>query len=55
MKREKIELTHPITVSGAEVKILQIRRPKVRDMLGVEKALIMMRKRKSVYLPICVK
>lgn len=34
---ETITLEHPITVSGVEVKSLQLRRPKVRDRLIVDK------------------
>lgn len=33
-----IELTHPIKVDGTPVESLQLRRPKVRDMLTVEKS-----------------
>ena len=32
-----IKLKHPVTVDGVEVGSLTIRRPKVRDMLSVEK------------------
>ena len=31
-----IELKYPISVDGVNVKSLKLRRPKVRDMLGVE-------------------
>lgn len=34
---ETITLNHPITVSGVEMKSLQLRRPKVRDRLIVDK------------------
>jgi len=34
---ESIELKHPITINGTEVSVLQLRRPKVRDMLTAEK------------------
>jgi len=33
-----IELKYPISVDGVNVKLLKLRRPKVRDMLGVEAA-----------------
>ncbi len=33
-----IELKYPISVDGVNVKSLKLRRPKVRDMLGVETA-----------------
>lgn len=33
-----IELAHPINVDGTAVSSLQLRRPKVRDMLSVEKS-----------------
>ncbi|WP_027853038.1 phage tail assembly protein [Marinobacterium litorale] len=36
MSSIEVELQHPISVDGAQVKILRLRRPKVRDMLGVE-------------------
>jgi Phage tail assembly chaperone proteins, E, or 41 or 14 len=38
MNRIKIELNHPIDIAGAKVSVLQLRRPKVRDMLSVEKS-----------------
>jgi hypothetical protein len=38
MDKLKIELTHPIDIDGTKVSVLQLRRPKVRDMLGVEKS-----------------
>jgi Phage tail assembly chaperone proteins, E, or 41 or 14 len=38
MKRVKIELNQPIDIAGAKVSVLQLRRPKVRDMLSVEKS-----------------
>lgn len=38
MKSIKISLDHPITIDGAKVSALSVRRPKVRDMLGVEKS-----------------
>lgn len=38
MRRVKIELTHSIDIAGAKVGVLQLRRPKVRDMLSVEKS-----------------
>ena len=34
----KIELKYPIKMDGAEVSVLRLRRPKVRDMLAVEKS-----------------
>ncbi|MGI1678973.1 MAG: phage tail assembly protein [Cellvibrionaceae bacterium] len=37
MEKLKIELTHPIDIDGIKVSVLQLRRPKVRDMLSVEK------------------
>lgn len=37
MSNTKIELKFPITIDGTKVSVLQLRRPKVRDMLGVEK------------------
>ncbi len=33
-----ITLTHAITVNGTTIETLTLRRPKVRDMLAVEKA-----------------
>ncbi|MGB0503597.1 MAG: phage tail assembly protein [Thalassolituus sp.] len=38
MEKLKIELTHPIDIDGIKVSVLQLRRPKVRDMLSVEKS-----------------
>ena len=38
MDKLKIQLTHPITLDGTKVSLLQLRRPKVRDMLSVEKS-----------------
>ena len=38
MDKLKIELTHPINLDGTNVSLLQLRRPKVRDMLSVEKS-----------------
>jgi hypothetical protein len=38
MDKLKIELTHPIDIDGTKVSVLQLRRPKVRDMLSVEKS-----------------
>lgn len=38
MDKLKIELTHPINLDGTKVSLLQLRRPKVRDMLSVEKS-----------------
>jgi hypothetical protein len=35
---ETIQLDHPVTVDGVEVKELRVRRPKVRDLLAAEKA-----------------
>ena len=35
---ETIELKHPITLDGEELKHLTLRRPKVRDMLAADKA-----------------
>ena len=32
-----IELKHPITVDGVEIKELSMRRPKVRDMIAADK------------------
>ena len=37
MSKVKIELTHSIEIDGAKVGVIQLRRPKVRDMLSVEK------------------
>lgn len=37
---ETITLNHPITVSGVEMKSLQLRRPKVRDRLIVDKLVV---------------
>ena len=33
----KIELSYAIDIDGAKVSVIQLRRPKVRDMLSVEK------------------
>ncbi len=33
-----IELKHPVTVDGAGIKQLTLRRPKVRDMIASDKA-----------------
>lgn len=38
MSKAKIELTHSIEIDGAKVGVIQLRRPKVRDMLSVEKS-----------------
>jgi hypothetical protein len=38
MSKVKIELTHSIEIDGAKVSVIQLRRPKVRDMLSVEKS-----------------
>lgn len=38
MSKVKIELTHAIEIDGAKVGVIQLRRPKVRDMLSVEKS-----------------
>lgn len=38
MSKIKIELTHSIEIDGAKVGVIQLRRPKVRDMLSVEKS-----------------
>ena len=38
MDKLKIELTHPIDIDGTKVSVLQLRRPKVRDMFSVEKS-----------------
>lgn len=38
MSKVKIELTHWIEIDGAKVGVIQLRRPKVRDMLSVEKS-----------------
>ncbi len=37
MSKEIVDLKHPITINGAEVKQLEMRRPKVRDMLTAQK------------------
>ncbi len=37
-KNQSIELTYPIDVDGIDVHKLTLRRPKVRDMLAVEKS-----------------
>jgi len=37
MSKVKIELMHSIEIDGAKVSVIQLRRPKVRDMLSVEK------------------
>lgn len=37
MSKEKIELKYPLDVNGTSLSVLHIRRPKVRDMLSVEK------------------
>lgn len=37
MSQIPIELNYAIDMDGAKVKVLHIRRPKVRDMLSVEK------------------
>lgn len=34
---QNIELKHPVTVSGREIKILSMRRPKVKDQLAADK------------------
>ena len=38
MSKVKIELTHSIEIDGAKIGVIQLRRPKVRDMLSVEKS-----------------
>lgn len=38
MSKVKIELTHSLEIDGAKVSVIQLRRPKVRDMLSVEKS-----------------
>jgi len=38
MSKVKIELMHSIEIDGAKVSVIQLRRPKVRDMLSVEKS-----------------
>ncbi|MGH1471567.1 MAG: phage tail assembly protein [Cellvibrionaceae bacterium] len=38
MSKVKIELTHSIEIDGAKVGVIHLRRPKVRDMLSVEKS-----------------
>jgi hypothetical protein len=38
MSKVKIELTHSIEIDGEKVGVIQLRRPKVRDMLSVEKS-----------------
>ena len=35
---ETIKLTHPVLVDGDTVNALQLRRPRVRDMLAADKA-----------------
>ena len=37
-KTTTIELKHPVTVDGTEIKQLTLRRPRVRDMLASDKA-----------------
>lgn len=39
MDKVKIELTHAINIDGTKVSVLNLRRPKVRDMLSVEKSI----------------
>ncbi len=36
--QENVELQYPINVSGAEISVLRLRRPTVRDRLFSEKA-----------------
>jgi len=36
--KTKIELTHPIDISGAKVGVLHLRRPKARDLEAMELA-----------------
>ena len=38
MSKVKIELIHSIEIDGAKISVIQLRRPKVRDMLSVEKS-----------------
>lgn len=38
MSKVKIQLSHSIEIDGAKVSVIQLRRPKVRDMLSVEKS-----------------
>lgn len=38
MSKVKVELTHAIEIDGVKVSVIQLRRPKVRDMLSVEKS-----------------
>lgn len=38
MSKQTIELKHPLTVSGAQVSVLHLRRPKVRDLERMERA-----------------
>jgi len=38
MKKVKVELSHAIEIDGVKVSVIQLRRPKVRDMLSVEKS-----------------
>lgn len=38
MSKVKIDLTHSIEIDGAKISVIQLRRPKVRDMLSVEKS-----------------
>ncbi len=35
---ETIQLQHPVTIEGTEIKHLNLRRPKVRDLRNAEKA-----------------
>ena len=37
MSGEVIELTHPVTVNSEEITSLNLRRPKVRDMIIADK------------------
>lgn len=38
MSKKAIELQHPLMVSGAQVSVLHLRRPKVRDLERMERA-----------------
>lgn len=38
MSKVNVELTHAIEIDGVKVSVIQLRRPKVRDMLSVEKS-----------------
>ena len=38
MSQVKVELKHAIEIDGVKVSVIKLRRPKVRDMLSVEKS-----------------